>query len=128
MLGTVDKIIGLVSDPNSLKTAIDTTDSVTSNPDQMPTDNQAQGANVMESMGNCMKTIKASPEEINNIAGSMLGTTGNVFLAASGTVPVISKNDSEIDLFVIILILKCIFCHAKIFEKMNILIWSQIFR
>ena len=92
MLGTVDKIIGLVSDPNSLKTAIDTTDSVTSNPDQMPTDNQAQGANVMESMGNCMKTIKASPEEINNIAGSMLGTTGNVFLAASGTVPVISKN------------------------------------
>lgn len=102
MLGTVDKIIGLVSDTASLQTAIDTTGSVTSNADQMPTENQDQGANVMASMGSSMKTLKASSEAVNNIAGSMLGTTGNVFLAASGTVPVISKNDTDIDLFVII--------------------------
>lgn len=115
MLGTVDKIIGLVSDTNSLQTAIDTTGSVTSNPDQMPTDNQDQGANVMASMGSSMKTLKASSEKVNNIAESMLGTTGNVFLAASGTVPVISKNDSEIDLFVIILSLSLV------------VIWSSFF-
>ena len=99
MLGTVDKIVGLVSDTNSLKTASDTTGSVTSNPDQMPTDNQDQGSVVMESMGNSMKNLKSDPDTINGLAGSMLGTTGNVFTAACGTVPKVQKNTS-IDLFV----------------------------
>jgi len=55
----------------------------------------------MESMGNNMKNFRSDDEEgIKNIAGSMLGTTGNVFMAASGSVPVVSKNSSDIDLLV----------------------------
>jgi len=101
MLGTVDKIVGLVSDQSSFLIACETTSSVTSNPDQMPTSNQESGSKVMESMGNNMKNFRSDDEEgIKNIAGSMLGTTGNVFLAASGSVPVVSKNSSDIDLLV----------------------------
>ena len=100
MLGTVDKIVGLVSDKDSFLVACHTTSSVTSNTDQMPTENQDQGANVMNSMGKNMKTLKSDEESIKNIAGSMLGTTGNVFLAASDSVPTVDRNSSEIDLFV----------------------------
>jgi hypothetical protein len=101
MLGTVDKIVGLVSDQSSFLIACETTSSVTSNPDQMPTSNQESGSKVMESMGNNMKNFRSDDEEgIKNIAGSMLGTTGNVFMAASGSVPVVSKNSSDIDLLV----------------------------
>ncbi len=101
MLGTVDKIIGLVSDQSSLLSACETTSSVTSNPGQMPLGNQESGSRVMESMGEKMKDFKSDDEEgIKNIAESMLGTTGNVFSAASGSVPVVSKNFSEIDLLV----------------------------
>lgn len=101
MLGTVDKIVGLVSDENSFLVACDTTSSVTSNADQMPTSNQESGGNVMASMGKNLKSFKSdNPDAVKNIAGSMLGTTGNVFGAASGTVPILSKNDTEIDLLV----------------------------
>jgi hypothetical protein len=42
MLGTMDKIVDAVDDPNSMIMAASATDSVTSNPDQMPTSNQVR--------------------------------------------------------------------------------------
>ncbi len=42
MLGTMDKIVDAVDDPNSMMLAASATDSVTSNSDQMPTSNQVQ--------------------------------------------------------------------------------------
>ena len=93
MLGTVDKIVNLVDDSDSFLTACDTTAQVTSNADQMPTTNQDHGSQVMASMGEKLKNFKSNDSNVVvNIAASMLGTVGNVFSAASSSVPVIQTN------------------------------------
>ena len=95
MLGTVDKIVNLVDDVDSFQIACDTTAQVTSNAGQMPTANQDHGSQVMASMGEKLKNFKSNDSNvIVNIAASMLGTVGNVFSAASGSVPIIQTNTS----------------------------------
>jgi len=99
MLGTVDKIVNAVDDPDSFLTAADMTASVTSNADQMPAANQESGANVMASMG--AKLLTVGPESagmIGTVAESMLGTVGNVFGAACGSTPTVELDLSTIDL------------------------------
>ena len=99
MLGTVDKIVNAVDDPDSFLSAADMTASVTSNADQMPAANQESGANVMASMG--AKLLSVGPEGaamIGNVAESMLGTVGNVFGAACGSTPTVELDLSAIDL------------------------------
>ena len=99
MLGTVDKIVNAVDDPDSFLTAADMTGSVTSNPNQMPAGNQESGANVMSSMGD--KLLSVGPEGaamIGNVADSMLGTVGNVFGAAVSGTPTVEMDLSAINL------------------------------
>lgn len=99
MLGTVDKIVNAVDDPDSFLTAADMTASVTSNSDQMPAANQESGSNVMQSMG--AKLLTLGPEGahmIGAVAESMLGTVGNVFGAACGSTPTVEIDLSQINL------------------------------
>jgi hypothetical protein len=99
MLGTVDKIVNAVDDPDSFLTAADMTASVTSNGDQMPAANQESGSNVMASMGS--KLLSVGPEGahmIGGVAESMLGTVGNVFGAACDGTPTVELDLSNINL------------------------------
>jgi len=99
MLGTVDKIVNAVDDPDSFLSAADMTASVTSNGAQMPAGNQESGSNVMASMG--AKLLQVGPEGaamIGNVAESMLGTVGNVFGAACDGTPTVELDLSNINL------------------------------
>jgi hypothetical protein len=102
MLGTIGKIVGLVDDQDSFVSACDTTSQVTSNINQMPTENQEFGSKVMASMGDKMKDFKTNNTEIViNIAGSMLDTVSNVLVAATGSLPVANTTNSLIDSFLV---------------------------
>ena len=93
MLGTVGKIVNLISDPQSMLSAADTTAQVTSNSKQMPTENQEKGSDVLQSMGQKMKNMQnENPQMLVDVTSSMLGTVGNVFSAACGSVPIVERN------------------------------------
>ena len=93
VLGTMDKIVDGVDDIHSVEAAASATSSVTSNPDQMPTGNQDRGSLVLEKMGEKAKNFSSmDPADVTKLAGSVLNAGGNVYQAASKTVPVNEKN------------------------------------
>lgn len=93
MLGTMDKIVDGVGDPDSIATAAGATSSVTSNSEQMPMSNQDSSSAVLEKMGEKSKGFKAmSQDTMSNLGNSVLGAGGNIFDAAVKTVPAVENN------------------------------------
>lgn len=96
MLGTVGNIVDRVDDGDSILTAAQTVGSVSSNSDQMPIANQDTGSYAIEKMGEKVKNLgDQGPEMANELAGSILGATGNTMDAALKTVPIAQENVTD---------------------------------
>lgn len=99
MLDTVGTIVDRIDDASSILTAANAAQSVTSNSGQMPTNNQESGSFAIQKMGEKAKNLGGeSPDVIGDIASSILGATSNTFDAACKTVPVVSENNTNLEL------------------------------
>ena len=121
VLGTMDKIVDGVDDIESVSAAAGATASVASNPDQMPADNQDKGSFVLEKMGEKAKSFGSmNPADVSKLAGNVLDAGGNLFGAASKTVPVNEKNRTmDLVMNILIFILSEILNHFKFIYRMQ---------
>ena len=93
VLGTMDKIVDGVDDIESVSVAAGATANVAANPDQMPLKNQAKGSFLLEKMGEKAKSFGSmDPNDVSKLAENVLDAGGNLFGAASKSVPVNEKN------------------------------------
>lgn len=101
VLNTVGTIVERIDDPSSILSAANATAAISSNPDQMPTSNQASGSMAMELMGEKAKSYAdADSNLVIGLASTMLDAGSNMIIAASGTVPINLEDKTDPELLV----------------------------
>ncbi|CAF4701930.1 unnamed protein product [Rotaria sp. Silwood1] len=97
MLSSMNTVLDVANDPNTVDKALKASATVTANSDQMPLNNQEKGADIIEKVGTKVKDMESADDDIvTNLATSLMGVGSNVLHAASKTVSKDKENDPNI--------------------------------
>ncbi|CAF1143554.1 unnamed protein product [Rotaria sordida] len=94
MLSSMDTVLESAHDPAMVEKALKASVTVTANSDQMPLNNQEQGASIIEKIGTKVKDMESADENtVTELATSLMDVGSNVLQAASRTVAKDQEND-----------------------------------